>query len=102
MAQHPTLGKAIYDAGWGKFMTMLKYKASRTGGTCTVIEGDRWLASSHICHHCGAQRMEKLDLKDRTWQCGNCHTVHDRDINAAKVIHAHGVIISYDKDKATA
>ena len=97
MAQHPTLAKPIYDASWSKFMNMLKYKAARTGGTCTVIEVDRWLASSHICHHCGAQRTSKLKLSERTWQCDNCHMVHDRDINAAKVIHKHGVIIVQDK-----
>lgn len=97
MAQHPTLAKSVHDAAWAKFIGMLKYKAFRTGGTCTIIEVDRWLASTHICNHCGTKRDTKLKLSERTWQCDSCHTSHDRDINAAKVIHASGVRIIHNK-----
>ena len=33
--------------------------------------------------HCCSEINDTLTLKDRQWQCYHCHTVHDRDVNAA-------------------
>ena len=35
-----------------------------------------------ICSECG-HHIDKLDLSIREWQCSDCGSIHDRDINAA-------------------
>lgn len=48
----------------------------------TVVIADRWYPSSKTCSHCG-EKLKSLELSDRDWECPHCHTVHDRDANAA-------------------
>ncbi|WP_017302690.1 zinc ribbon domain-containing protein [Spirulina subsalsa] len=62
---------------------MLKYKAEWEGKT--YIEVDRYFASSKTCHVC-LNRVDSLALEIRQWECQNCGTHHDRDINAAQNI----------------
>ena len=50
------------------------------GGIVVVV--DQWFASSKLCNGCG-WKNDALTLKDRTWTCESCGTIHDRDINAA-------------------
>ena len=42
----------------------------------------RFYPSSKLCSHCGYKNVE-LKLKDRNWECPDCHAIHDRDENAA-------------------
>lgn len=81
------LAKSVYDAGWSTFVTMLQYKAVRYGRT--VHRVDRFLPSSQTCHVCFVIDGPK-PLGVRTWTCGSCGTVHDRDVNAARIILAAG------------
>jgi len=74
------LAKAIGDAGWSAFVTMLAYKGSWYG--CRVEKISRWYPSSKTCSVCGTE-MEALPLQVRRWQCPICGTAHDRDVNAA-------------------
>ncbi|MEY2984622.1 MAG: hypothetical protein RLZZ568_1239 [Cyanobacteriota bacterium] len=83
MVRNHKLAKAISDVGWGMFTTMLKYKAEWEGKT--YIEVDRFFASSQTCHVC-LNRVDRLPLDVRQWQCQHCGTHHDRDVNAAKCI----------------
>ncbi|WP_017305768.1 IS200/IS605 family element RNA-guided endonuclease TnpB [Spirulina subsalsa] len=83
MVKNPKLAKAISDVGWGMFTTRLKYKAEWEGKT--YIEVDRFFASSKTCHVC-LNRVDSLPLEVRQWECQNCGTHHDRDINAAQNI----------------
>ncbi|WP_017304270.1 RNA-guided endonuclease InsQ/TnpB family protein [Spirulina subsalsa] len=83
MVKNPKLAKAISDVGWGMFTTVLKYKAEWEGKT--YIEVDRFFASSKTCHLC-LNRVDSLPLEVRQWECQNCGTHHDRDINAAQNI----------------
>jgi putative transposase len=46
------------------------------------VVADRWFASSKTCSSCG-QIKPDLTLKDRTYTCGTCGLVRDRDLNAA-------------------
>jgi putative transposase len=80
MVRNHNLAKAISDAGWGQFCTMLKYKAEREGKT--YLEIDRFFPSSKTCNVC-LNQIGSLPLDIRNWTCEYCQTSHDRDINAA-------------------
>nr|WP_283763070.1 zinc ribbon domain-containing protein [Roseofilum halophilum] len=57
------------------------------------IEIDRWFPSSKRCSNCG-HIVEKMPLSVRQWDCPECGTHHDRDINASKNILAAGLAVS--------
>jgi putative transposase len=59
----------------------MEYKAKRYG--TRLILADRWYPSSRLCSVCG-WKNETLALSDREWQCPECGTHHDRDLNAAR------------------
>jgi len=80
MMKNHRLAKAIGDAGWGSFTTMLKYKTAKAGKG--YIEVNRFFASSKTCSCC-LQTKAQMPLDIRTWTCDRCGTRHDRDINAA-------------------
>ncbi len=84
------LAKAISDVGWGEFVRQLEYKAAWYGRTLVKI--DRWYPSSQRCFECGSIH-DTLDLSERVWTCPECHTHHDRDLNAAYNIHAAGLAV---------
>lgn len=80
MMKNHKLARAIGDAGWGSFTSMLKYKTARLGKG--YIEVNRFFASSKTCSCClHAQAEMPLDI--RMWTCDQCGVRHDRDINAA-------------------
>lgn len=91
MIRNPTLSKAIADASWGTFLTMLQYKA--TWGGRTVVAIDQWFPSSKRCACCGHIK-DSLKLDERSWECPSCGTTLDRDINAANNILATGLAVS--------
>ena len=80
MVKNHCLAKAITDASWSSFMIMLEYKCNWYGKTLVKI--DRFYPSSKTCGHCG-YKLKEIDLDTREWQCPECGTHHDRDINAA-------------------
>ncbi|MEV6054833.1 RNA-guided endonuclease TnpB family protein [Streptomyces sp. NPDC052107] len=90
MVKNGKLARAISDAAWSEFRSMLEYKARWYGRE--VIAVDRWFPSSKLCSTCGSlQGMMPLNV--RTWTC-DCGTTHDRDVNAAKNILAAGLAVS--------
>jgi putative transposase len=74
------LARAVGDAAWGELARQLTYKQTWRNGR--VVVADRWFASSKTCSSCGTLRKD-LSLKDRTYTCGTCGLVRDRDLNAA-------------------
>jgi len=58
----------------------------------TVIAVDRFYPSSKTCSACGVIGTS-LSLSAREWACAGCGAVHDRDVNAAKVIRAAGLAV---------
>jgi putative transposase len=88
MVKNHTLAKAISDAGWGKFCTMLKYKAEFDGKT--YLEIDRFFPSSHLCSDT-LLPIPKMDLSLRSFDCPHCKQRHDRDVNAAINIKNEGL-----------
>lgn len=88
MIKNKNLSKAISDVAWGEFARQLEYKARWRGKT--IIKIDQWFPSSQICSNCGASTGKK-SLNIREWECPECHTKHDRDINAAVNIRNYGL-----------
>ena len=80
MIRNHRLAKSISDSGWHKFVNMLKYKGQWYG--CSIHEIDRFFPSSKRCHRCGYIN-ESLKLSDRFWNCPECDSNNDRDVNAA-------------------
>ena len=88
MAKNHKLARAIADAGWRLFRTLLESKARMYGREVKIIS--RWLPTSQSCSACGHQGGKK-DLSVRAWRCSACGTEHDRDLNAARNILAAGL-----------
>ena len=87
MIKNRKLSRAISDVSWSKFVSILSYKCDWYGVSLHKI--NRWFASSKTCSECSYQ-IDKLDLSIREWQCPDCETIHDRDINAATNILKRG------------
>jgi putative transposase len=68
------------DSAWYSFVLKLQYKAEWFGKTIVII--NQWLPSSKTCNICG-YKHPNLTENIREWQCPDCKTLHDRDINAA-------------------
>ena len=82
------LSKSIADVGWSLFINLLEYKAERYGKQ--IIKIDQWFPTSQICSYCQHNDGKKA-LNIREWKCSNCHTKHDRDVNAAINIKNKGL-----------
>lgn len=85
------LSLSISDAGWGKFIRMLEYKAGWYGKN--VVSVGQFFPSSKTCSNCN-NSVTELPLTIRHWHCEKCGATHDRDINAAINIRNQGLIIS--------
>jgi len=81
MTRNRRLARAISDQGFGQARRMLGYKTAWTGGQ--LIVADRFYPSSKTCSACGTVKA-KLALSERTYSCGSCGLVMDRDVNAAR------------------
>ena len=80
MIKNHKLAQAISDSAWYSFVQKLMYKAEWVGKT--IIKIGMFEPSSKNCNVCGYHNSE-LTLDIREWQCPECGTLHDRDINAA-------------------
>ena len=84
------LARAISDANWGEIVRQLQYKAGWYGRE--LIKIDRYFPSSKDCSNCGYV-VEKLSLNMREWDCPECGSHHDRDINASiNILAAEGAV----------
>ena len=95
MVRNHSLARAISDASWSESRRMLEYKADWYGRT--VIAIDRFYPSSKTCSACG-HLAANMPLNVREWACPACGAVHDRDVNAAKVILAEGLSVAACRD----
>ena len=91
LVKNPKLALSISDSGWGELVRQLDYKCRWYGRK--LVKMDKWFPSSKRCSHCG-HIVEKMPLNIREWQCSECGTHHDRDINASKNILAAGLAVS--------
>lgn len=88
MLKNHCLAKSISNCSWGELIRQLDYKSDWNNRT--YIQVDRFFPSSKTCSNCGFI-LDPLSLDTRVWECPKCHTVHDRDENAAKNIRTQGM-----------
>jgi putative transposase len=89
MKQKYNFAKSIEDVALYKFRLILNYKANWYGRT--VLYVDRYFPSSQLCNNCGYKNPEIKDLNIREWDCPQCNTYHNRDLNAAINILREGL-----------
>src|ERR1051326_709109 len=79
-AEHQkALHRAVYnDWGLSGFVQMLTYKGLLAGKVLEIIDERE---TSKTCSRCGHQ--QPMPLWKRTYGCGNCSLVMDRDENSA-------------------
>ena len=74
------LSKAISQAQWYQSRVFLQQQCEKLGIELRLAP--RFYPSSKLCSHCGYKNVD-LKLKDRSWECPDCHVIHNRDENAA-------------------
>jgi len=85
------LSRSIHEIGWRKLIEMIKYKARWYG--CDFVQIDQWFPSSKKCNVCGEINHD-LGRGESEWECPHCHTVLQRDVNAAKNILDEGLRVA--------
>lgn len=74
--------KSAYDSGTSMLKTQLLYKGQQAG-RCVEVVNEKF--TTQACSACGSLSgpAGRTGLVVREWQCYDCETWHDRDVNAA-------------------
>ncbi len=78
MVRNHCLAKSISDAGWGRFIRMIAYKAESAGGRLIPVNPRN---TTQNCSQCGEYIKKPLSV--RIHECPSCGLVMDRDLNAS-------------------
>jgi IS605 OrfB family transposase len=76
------MAKSVNDAGWAMFRHFLEYKAMARKVMYREVNENFTTQACSCCGAIGGPKGRK-GLGIREWVCSECHTVHDRDVNAA-------------------
>ena len=74
------LSKVISQAQWYQSRVFLQQQCEKLGIELRLAP--RFYSSSKLCSNCGFKNKD-LKLKDRSWECPDCHVIHNRDKNAS-------------------
>jgi IS605 OrfB family transposase len=85
------MAKSTLDAGWSRFKDLLSWKLRlRSGGMLLEVSEHLTTQACSGCDAIGGPRgLEGLRIRE--WCCDECGSVHDRDVNSAKVILRRGL-----------
>ena len=72
-------GRKVGDLGFADFLLKAQWVAKKLGKD--LIKIDPWEPSTKTCHLCG--HRQDMPLNMRTFVCGRCGNVEDRDLNAS-------------------
>lgn len=92
MMKNRHLAKAIQQQGFYTFINQMKYKCELNG--IEFIQVPTFYPSSKTCSCCGNIKKD-LKLSDRTYRCGKCGFVTDRDKNATYNLANYGLSLSH-------
>ena len=79
------MAKSVLDSGWGMLKRMLQYKGEYAGRSVAVVSEKNTTRTCSVCGSLtGPTGTDMLGV--RRWDCPECGTGHDRDVNAARNI----------------
>ncbi|MEE9483186.1 MULTISPECIES: RNA-guided endonuclease InsQ/TnpB family protein [Methylobacterium] len=81
------LNRSILEAGWGKLVQFVRYKAIRAGGELICVDARN---SSQACRRCKAVAAKPLSLRRHLCPCG---LDEHRDVNSAGVLRDRGLAV---------
>ena len=80
------LCKQTLDAGWGQFLSLLKWVCWKRDVYFALVDGSY---TSQTCPQCQTVTGKK-ELAQRVHQCSTCGYQTDRDVAAAQVVMQRG------------
>ena len=102
MQKTHSIAKCLEETPIYEIKRILQYKS--IWNNKKLIEIDRYYPSSQTCSVCNYQNKKVKDLSIRNWECPQCGTIHDRDVNAAINIMLEGLKIyikTYERELIT-
>ena len=87
MMKNHRLAKSIGDVSWSEFNRQLKYKCK--WNFKHYIKIGRFEPTSKMCSSCGC--IQEMPLSKRIFNCPDCGTSIDRDLNASVNIRSIGL-----------
>ena len=89
MIEEKKFSKSLTDVRLSEICRILEYKAKYYGKR--YIQIDSYYPSSQECSKCGYKNEKVKELSVRNWNCPECGSYHDRDINASQNILFEGI-----------
>jgi transposase len=96
-----SFGKSVASAAHAQLREMLSYKCTASGRRFLEVPSKN---STKTCSACGSLSGPTgyTGLSVRQWQCADCGSAHDRDVNAAMNTLIAGVGITLERRRKTA
>ena len=91
MIEKKVMSKKIIDATLSEVIRQLNYKSKEKGKYFYQV--DTYYPSSQLCSVCNTKDSKYKNLNERTYDCKNCHSKLDRDLNASINIIFEGLKI---------